>query len=76
MPWIKNSSGGGPRPGHATPEDIQLLRQNLRPGYARQGIRRYRTLEQVLALIQAAPNCWAPAMLSQFSKVRMSTDGY
>jgi len=31
VPWIKNSSGGGPRPGMATPEDIQLLRQNLRP---------------------------------------------
>ncbi|MCU0514087.1 MAG: deoxyribose-phosphate aldolase [Anaerolineae bacterium] len=30
VPWIKNSSGGGPRPGHATPEDIRLLRATVK----------------------------------------------
>ncbi len=31
VPWIKNASGGGPRPGQATPEDIRLLRETLSP---------------------------------------------
>ncbi|MCW5732921.1 MAG: deoxyribose-phosphate aldolase [Enhydrobacter sp.] len=31
VPWIKNSSGGGPRPGQATPAAIQLLRAALKP---------------------------------------------
>lgn len=53
VPWIKNSSGGGPRPGQATPEDIQLLRQNLRPETHVKASGGIRTLEQVLALIDA-----------------------
>ncbi len=30
VPWIKNSSGGGPRPGRATPEAVRLLRTTLK----------------------------------------------
>ncbi len=53
VPWIKNSSGGGHRPGHATPEDIQLLRQNLRPETHVKASGGIRKLEQVIALIDA-----------------------
>lgn len=31
VPWIKNSSGGGPRPGPATPQAVRLLRSTLKP---------------------------------------------
>jgi deoxyribose-phosphate aldolase len=53
VPWIKNSSGGGHRPGHATVEDIQLLRQNLRPETHVKASGGIRTLEQAVALLQA-----------------------
>ncbi len=53
VPWIKNSSGGGHRPGHATPEEIQLLRQNLRPETHVKASGGIRKLEQVIALIEA-----------------------
>jgi deoxyribose-phosphate aldolase len=53
IPWIKNSSGGGPRPGQATPEDIRLLRETLRPETkikASGGIKSY---QQAASLIEA-----------------------
>jgi len=53
VPWIKNSSGGGPVPGIATPEDVRLLRQNLRPGTHVKASGGIKTKEQVLALIAA-----------------------
>ena len=53
VPWIKNSSGGGPRPGLATPEDIQLLRQHLRPETHVKASGGIRTLVGALALLDA-----------------------
>jgi deoxyribose-phosphate aldolase len=53
VPWIKNSSGGGPRPGHATPEDIRLLRAALRPQTHVKASGGIKTIEQVHALIEA-----------------------
>lgn len=53
VPWIKNSSGGGPHPGHATPEDIQLLRRSLRPETHVKASGGIRSLEGALALLDA-----------------------
>ncbi len=53
VPWIKNSSGTGPHLAPATPDNIRLLRETLRPEThvkASGGIKSY---EQSLALIEA-----------------------
>lgn len=53
VPWIKNSSGGGHRPGLATPQDIRLLRQSLRPEIHVKASGGIKTLEQVHELLDA-----------------------
>ena len=53
VPWIKNSSGGGPRPGHATPEDIRLLRSTLKLSTHVKASGGIKSFAQVMALIEA-----------------------
>ncbi len=53
MPWVKNSSGTGPHPAPATPENIRLLRETVSQSCrvkASGGIKSY---EQALTLIEA-----------------------
>jgi deoxyribose-phosphate aldolase len=53
VPWVKNASGGGPRPGQATPEAIRLLRETLHSKTKVKASGGIKTYPQAMALLDA-----------------------
>ena len=53
VPWVKNSSGWGPGSEPATPENIRLLRESVRPECKVKASGKVNSYEKAVALLQA-----------------------